>query len=303
MLPNFIIGGAPVAGTSFLISILMQHPNIYLPRKMRPEPHFFYYSNKYEKGINWYASEWFSDHKNEKAVGERSSSYLYKSICAERIKKFIPDTKLIFVLRNPIERAWANYRFSVLSGLETLSFSDALKYETARISKLKGIWSEVKPFAYAGRGFYGKQMKSYLKLFDLKKILIISSEKLNNDTSKQLLKITDFLEIEPIINFKIPPIYSAMNVINAKLQSELRTKIGETNFDKIIEFIRSNKEIDKKIHSSEFEDHVHLVKKNLDSKKSKISTEIKEKLSLIYKQDINLLFELIRNNVDFEPWV
>ena len=38
--PNFIIGGVAAGGTSFLSEILIQHPNIFLPKNMRPEPHF-----------------------------------------------------------------------------------------------------------------------------------------------------------------------------------------------------------------------------------------------------------------------
>ena len=100
VLPNFLIAGAAASGTSFLSSILMQHTDIYLPKEMRPEPHFFYYSDKYAHGIEWYKKKWFSDVKKQSAIGERSSSYLSQRK-RKRISQNLPNIKLIFVLRNP----------------------------------------------------------------------------------------------------------------------------------------------------------------------------------------------------------
>jgi len=105
MLPNFLICGTSAGGTSFLSSVLVQHPEIYLPREMRPEPHYFYYSWKFAKPISWYESTWFSDATDEKAIGERSSSYMFGVHVAQNIFRYLPDVKMIFMLRNPIERA------------------------------------------------------------------------------------------------------------------------------------------------------------------------------------------------------
>ena len=44
----FIIGGTAASGTSYLSATLVQHPQIYLPQEMRPEPHFFYKSWEYK---------------------------------------------------------------------------------------------------------------------------------------------------------------------------------------------------------------------------------------------------------------
>ena len=54
--PNFIIGGTAAGGTSFLAAILFQHPEIYLPAEMRPEPHYYYKSWEYKKGLDYYSS-------------------------------------------------------------------------------------------------------------------------------------------------------------------------------------------------------------------------------------------------------
>ena len=78
ILPNFIIGGVNNGGTSFLYSLLKQHPEIYMPRDMRPEPSFFYKSWEYGKGLEYYSTRWFSAApKSAIAIGEKSTNYLF----------------------------------------------------------------------------------------------------------------------------------------------------------------------------------------------------------------------------------
>ena len=132
--PNFIIGGTSAGGTSFLTAAIIQHPDIYISKRMRPEPHYFYKSWEYQKGFQYYLDTWFSEYLGQKAIGERSSSYIFGGEeVAEKIYKDLPDIKLIFIFRNPVERTWANYRVTVIQGLEELSFEDALKNEKQRI--------------------------------------------------------------------------------------------------------------------------------------------------------------------------
>jgi hypothetical protein len=78
--------------------------------------------------------------KNQQAIGERSSLLLPSDFAAKRLKASFPNIKLIFCLRNPIERTWGNYRFSVLEGLKDLSFEKALDCEIKRISEASGKW-------------------------------------------------------------------------------------------------------------------------------------------------------------------
>ncbi|MDX1838010.1 sulfotransferase [Legionella taurinensis] len=304
MLPNFIIGGTSAGGTSFLTSILLQHGDIYLPKKMRPEPHFFYYTHKYTNGIEWYKQEWFSEYAGQKAVGERSSSYLYHENSALRIKQHLPDVKLIFVLRHPTERAWANYRYTVLSGLEELDFEEALRLESKRIEEEVGIWQEVQPHDYTGRSYYGKQIEFYLKLFPFSQILLISSEKLNNDTQNQINRITDFLEIERLENFDIPVTFTSLSVNEPRVQAQCRMDLGGDKFNLIIESIR-RKEDDLSIYAANEEELrvIEKLKNNLSDKKQPLLASTRDKLNNLFADDQKKLFSLVKNHVDFEPWL
>ena len=121
IMPNFLIVGAAKAGTTALHEYLQQHPQIYMtPTK---ETNFLAFEgevlNFHGPGdeslqdfsitdLKTYQAE-FQQVTNELAIGEACPSYLYLPKAAKRIKQYIPDTRLIAILRNPVERAYANF--------------------------------------------------------------------------------------------------------------------------------------------------------------------------------------------------
>ena len=126
-LPNFLIAGVSASGTSFLAESIRQHRTFTYHFQWNQSAIFFK-SWEYKKGLKYYSKKWFKNSNNEYAIGERSSSYLFGgNKTAKKIFSNFPNIKLIFCIRNPIERAWANYRFTVLQGYENLPFIEALK--------------------------------------------------------------------------------------------------------------------------------------------------------------------------------
>ena len=222
MLPNFLICGTGEGGTSFLSAAIVKHPEIYLPKQIRPEPHYFYKSWEYKKPIGYYEEKYFKDVKNEKAIGERSSSYMFGERVAERIYKHIPDVKLIFMLRNPIDRAYANYRYTVLEGLEDLSFEEALRKEKIRTKYQKGKWAEIKPYCYIERGLYFQQLQRFFKYFNKESMLILKSEIFGEDLENDFKKVFKFLGVNEDFKVTIPPKFTSLSVKNRKLQVKLR---------------------------------------------------------------------------------
>ena len=120
IMPNFLLIGAAKAGTSSLYGYLKQHPQIYMsPIK---EPRFFALEgetlnfNGPTRGINQTSintleaySQLFQKVTTEKAIGEASTIYLSSPKAPERIKHYLPDVKLIAILRDPSERAFSSY--------------------------------------------------------------------------------------------------------------------------------------------------------------------------------------------------
>jgi hypothetical protein len=207
---------------------------------MRPECSFFYKSWEYAKGLNYYSEKYFSDVSSEIAVGERSSLYLHGDFLnvAERIKQNLPDVKLIFCLRNPIERAFANYRFSVLSGFETKSFEKALELEESRFQSAKGWKSEVQPNLYLRRGNYFSQLTPFFEKFPMKNMLFIKSETMSKKPTETMKMVYDFLEVEPL-SVEFPSNFPSNSVKSRTLQVLLRKYYGNS-FDQITENLRKS---------------------------------------------------------------
>ncbi len=202
-LPNFLIIGAQKAGTTSLYYYLKQHPQVYMsPVK---EAHFFD-QDEGEKpnfrgpgrsstppitSIEDYRAL-FRGVTDETAVGEATPSYIYIPGAPERIRRRIPDAKLIAVLRNPTDRAYSAFLHTVRSGREPLTdFARALGEEEARIRE---NWHPV--FHYKQRGFYYDQLRRYFDAFGPDRIGVYLYEDLRTNPLGVLRDIFGFLGVE-----------------------------------------------------------------------------------------------------------
>jgi len=196
-LPDFLIIGAARCGTTSLYEYLRAHPNIYLPKNKRPEPHFFYKEAEYVKGLAYYSDKYFKDVDTHLKAGEASTSNIYKPIAAQRINKHLPQVKLILMLRNPIERAFSSYKFTLKNGIESLSFNQAIRKEQERLNNPESDFhAEIKPFAYIDRGRYCQQIKNLFKFFTRNQVHIILFDNFNRNSQKEVSNVFKFLDID-----------------------------------------------------------------------------------------------------------
>ena len=141
--PDFIIGGAPKCGTTSLHFILNQHPDIALPDD---EVHYFdaddptthpdFFSTGGNGQLNHYDTEdpSFRDQyatkfemlAGAKFIGEDSTTYLMSPAAPPRIQSLLPKARVIFMLRDPVARAYSQYWHSVTRGRATQTFEKAL---------------------------------------------------------------------------------------------------------------------------------------------------------------------------------
>lgn len=132
-----------------------------MAQPMRPEPKYFLNESlDYQE----YLARYFSPINSESTIlGEKSTSYYENEEVAKRISALIPQAKLIFVLRNPIDRAFSNYKFSLQHGLETRSLKEVFIDEKLQPDLKNDV--SVNPFNYLGRGAYMLFIESYLNHF------------------------------------------------------------------------------------------------------------------------------------------
>lgn len=188
--PDFIICGAAKSGTTTLFSWLSQHPNICMP-KLKEIDHFSV-DQRYERGLDSYIS-YFKNCKKDSLWGEASPNYIYIPQVAGRIACHYPKIKLLFVLRNPVDRAFSQFRHKVRDNIERLDFEEALESEKERL--LLGFRERLE-YSYLDRGYYFRQLKEYYKLFEFDQIKIIKFEAMIADMKKTFTEICDWLGMD-----------------------------------------------------------------------------------------------------------
>jgi len=108
-LPEIIIVGATKCGTTALWYNLDKHPDIFMAPKSKTsiEMHFWK-STSWKKGLDWYKTRF----PTKKLAGEKSAAYFANKQAFKTMHKYIPDVKLIFCVRNPVDRAYSNFQMN-----------------------------------------------------------------------------------------------------------------------------------------------------------------------------------------------
>ena len=203
---DFIVAGAQKSGTTALHYFLKKHPKIALPN--RQEMHFFddeeIFSQQpvdYEllhrhfRPIPRSARLRFATAR-QAIAGEVTPSYLYWRPAMERIANYNPQIKLIILLRNPIDRAFAHWNMQRFKAREGLDFLNALKEEPRRIVKPLAI--ESRRFAYVDRGFYSAQLERVFKFFSREQVKIVKFENFRDRKQETLDSIFEFLAVKKL---------------------------------------------------------------------------------------------------------
>lgn len=177
---NLFIIGAQRSGSTYLYKLLDDHPEVSMAHPVRPEPKFFLSEQCVARGREYYEQTYFCDRKDGTIyLGEKSTSYIESRESARRIKDVYSDARILVVLRDPVSRAYSNYRFSVAHGLEKMTFLQALRAEPERLDEAK-FSTSVSPFAYRKRGNYIDYIETYLEIFNSSQVRVLIFEELVN---------------------------------------------------------------------------------------------------------------------------
>lgn len=203
-LPDFIIGGAMKSATSSLHHLLTNHEQVYLPDG---ETHFFCmddpiqhsgfffparapsqrvpdYDRYEETNLNWY-KQLFEPARPDQCVGDYSSTYLPAPDAPHRIRSLIPDVKLLFMLRNPVDRTYSHYWHRVKTGRAVHNFEYELQHG---------------PSTLLLRSFYKSQLERYFNLFSKDQIKVILFERFVDHTQAIVDEVCSFLGLENTVD-------------------------------------------------------------------------------------------------------
>jgi hypothetical protein len=181
ILPNFLVIGAMKAGTTSLYHYLRVHPQVFMsPIK---ELDFFVEEGNWRRGLDWYQKQFRGADPEALAVGEASTGYSkYPSVrgVPERVKTHLPDTRLIYLVRNPIDRIRSHYQHRVSVGTERAPVEQAIFG---------------KPF-YLDCSRYALQVEQYFQYFPRERILLIESDELRHSRQSTMSRVYAFLGVD-----------------------------------------------------------------------------------------------------------
>ncbi|GAA0851757.1 sulfotransferase family protein [Streptosporangium amethystogenes subsp. fukuiense] len=211
-LPNFLTIGAPKTGTTALHAALARHPELFMsPVK---EPKFFLSDGPpptkggpgdvqtYREHV-WRREDYealFDAAPPGTLTGESTPFYLYDLAAQRRIRRTIPDARLIVVLRDPVERAHSNWTHLWSAGLEPIG--DVLEACAEEERRVAAGWA---PFwHYLGLGRYGRQLEHLFTLFPREQVLVYRYRDLVDRPADTLDRICRFLGVETGVVTEVP---------------------------------------------------------------------------------------------------
>jgi Sulfotransferase domain len=186
-LPTFLIIGAAKSGTTTLYEYLCRHPQIFMSTPKEPE--FFARDENYTRGIEWYSSL-FDDAQPHQICGEASTIYTRSPQfphTAARIAQHLPQAKLIYIMRHPVDRAYSHYVQRIKTAQnkkENLEIQETFEDRIRRES------------FFLDSSNYILQIEQYLPLFKRESILFLLMEDLIFELPATLAKVCQFLEID-----------------------------------------------------------------------------------------------------------
>lgn len=288
---DFVGIGAPKSGSTWLSKCLEEHPQIlFSSQKSRKELAFFNdrnpwgvnndeYFSYYTNGFDWYLRQ-FPEAQNGKIRGEFTVLYMADPSTPARIKKHLPNTKIVAILRNPVEVIYSLHWFFHYGAVLDIpyDFRETLK---------RGYFLEV--------GFYYKHLSRYFEIFDKDKIHIIIFEDFKNHTLQELIKLYTFLGVDSGF---IPPAFSRSINGSYRIRSASLKKAGhfvfklvnKTNSRKLKMLLMSQKKLHKLYSFLNKEQAPYPV----------IDLQDKIYLQNLYKEDIEKLEVLL--NKDLSRW-
>lgn len=201
--PSVFLVGAQKAGTSALHRLLVRRAGLHGP--LHKEFHYFSY-RFYRETLSEYSAKYTEGVPrrifSKPPMGiDSSPSYMFHPFVPQRIRSLIPDARILFLLRDPVERAISHYRHNRRQGREIRGLEEALGWEVPQHlpSATEEEWdspkSDIRHTAYLERGLYSYQIENFWEHFPVEQTLVLFSRDFLERPAAVLGDISHFLGI------------------------------------------------------------------------------------------------------------
>jgi hypothetical protein len=179
-LPNLIVIGAQKCGTSVLHYYLGLHPEVTMSRPK--ELNFFIEERNWPRGVDWYRGQF---DPNANVRGEASpnySAYPQHQGVPERMAQVVPDARLIYMIRDPLERIAAHWVHNYAKRREKGTLAETLMHPNT---------------SYVDRSMYAMQLERFLAHYPKERILVFQQSELRHQRMETLRRVFEFLGVDP----------------------------------------------------------------------------------------------------------
>jgi hypothetical protein len=279
-MPNLIVIGGLKCGTTSLHHYLNLHPEIAMSRPK--ELNFFVAELNWPLGAEWYAS-----HFDPSAAvrGETSPHYTDRprlDDVAVRMHDLIPEARIIYMVRDPIDRMLSHYLHNLGGGYDDRPLEEALASEGT---------------AYVDRSRYAYQLDPYLEEFGRQRIAILSREELKDERATTMRRLFEFLEVDP--DFTSPEFEREWETGGAKGGGRFRLmdravrlpglRALDRNFDRLPERLRWR--VERVVHDPE----------SGEAQKPEVPAKLRDRLCELFRPDIARLEEIAGRSFGWLP--
>ena len=294
MLPDFLVAGPPKCASTSLHFYLNQHPEIF----MSPEKEINFFNRHYHKGFDFYSSHFKNAAPGQK-IGEATPEYAFLPFASDRIKKDLPDVKIILCFRNPVERAFSDWLMLWDAGVEIDDFKTCIdinlkQMETISFDGEKGaqVWfdrvnhlhqGEKWVRSYLQAGMNGSILEDYLSKFSQNQVKYIFMDDLVSHVDETLKDLFRFLQVDE--QFVVPDKDEKNFYYDRKAYRSLIKIIGVKPARRIAHLMPDNLK------------NVFKQKKSQVKKKWVLEDAERKRLKDIFKPDIQKLEHLTGRNL------
>jgi hypothetical protein len=209
--PGFIMIGAQRCGTTTLFQALAAHPQAMRPRFRKGVN---YFDLNYYRGRNWYLGHFPIASVARRAAAacgepvafEASGYYLYHPFAVGRLSRDLPGSRLVVMLRDPVERAFSAYKHEYARGYEPVDvFEKALELEDERLAgEIDRMRDDPRyestahrHHSYKHRGHYAEQLERVFGLFPRDQVYVVDSEAFFEQPGQEYQRLLAFLGLRP----------------------------------------------------------------------------------------------------------
>ncbi|MFZ6004380.1 MAG: sulfotransferase family protein [Actinomycetota bacterium] len=274
MRPTFLVIGAQKAATTSLYHYLGAHPDVFVsPGK---ELNYFVLEQRWSNGQRWYEAQ-FEEAGDARARGEASPSYTmfpaFTGVPA-RIAELIPDVRLVYLVRHPIERMRSSYLHGLSRGGEHRPIDVALVHD----------------LRYQTATMYGMQVQQYLRHFSREQLLVIRSEDLRDRRADTLRLVFTHLGVDPDLTSHDP------HVEHHRSEHKQVPRAGARAMLQIGWYSRALEAAPEVVQRA----HGRLTRRSLRATDTELSAAVERGIIERLRPDLELLCEQLQ--MDTDPW-